>query len=192
VNPLDQQRRESAGPAEEAAARERFERSVLPHLDAAWGYARHLMRDPDDAGDAVQEAFLRAWRHFDGFRGAYGRAWLLTIVRNTCLTHVRRRSGAREQVPFEEESHVPDAPMPGPEAALARRRAGDSVHTALAELSGEFREVIVLRELEDLSYREIAQVVGAPIGTVMSRLSRARRQLACALRSAGPSEEPNP
>jgi RNA polymerase sigma-70 factor, ECF subfamily len=175
---------EASGPARAALSPrdlERFERCVLPHLDAAWNLARHMLRDAHEAEDAVQEAMLRACRHFAGLRGVDGRPWLMAIVRNTCLTQLRRRRPAGQAVEFDEEAHTPETAA-GPELELARVRASDSVRGALAALPVEFREVIVLRELEGLSYREIATVIDAPIGTVMSRLSRARHQLACALR----------
>ena len=155
---------------------QRFDESVLPHLDAAYNLARHLLRDPHQAEDAVQEAFLRALRHFGGFRGGDGRAWLLRIVRNTCFTQLRRRRSAGETVLLEED--MPDEDERSrPEANLARTVAAEQVREALAQLPAEFREAIVLRELEDLSYKEIAQIAGVPIGTVMSRLARGRRRL---------------
>ncbi len=174
----------AAGGGLSAAQAERFQRDVLPHLDAAYNLARHLVRAPEQAEDAVQEACLRALDHFDGFRGGDGRAWLLAIVRNTCYSLLRarqRREGRTDE--FDDELHSPETDA-GPEADRARERAGESLREALARLSLEFREVLVLRELEGLSYREIAAVAGVPIGTVMSRLSRARRQLAAALEPA--------
>lgn len=159
----------------------RFGECVLPHLDAAHNLARYLLRDPHEAEDAVQDACLRAIRHFHGFRGVDGRAWLLSIVRNTCFTRLRRRRSGGEVVEFEEEMHSVEADDAGPEADLARTIAAEQVREALDRLPVEFREVLVLRELEGLSYREIAQVAGVPIGTVMSRLARARRQLSAAL-----------
>jgi len=166
---------------------DRFHESVLPYLDAAYNLARYLVRDPHDAEDAVQEAFLRATRHFDGFRGVDGRAWLLSIVRNACFTLLRRRRSGSEVVEFEEEMHSVEDGASGPEADLARTIAAEQVQEGLARLPVEFREVLVLREMEGLSYKEIAQVAGVPIGTVMSRLARARRQLSAAL-TAGPEE----
>lgn len=160
---------------------ERFNACVLPHLDAAYNLARYLVRDPHDAEDAVQEAFLRAIRHFGGFRGADGRAWLLTIVRNTCFTQLGRRRPAGDRIEFDEKIHSPEAEAPEPEAALANALAAESVRAGLDRLAVEFREVLVLRELEGLSYKEIAQVAGVPIGTVMSRLARGRKQLLQAL-----------
>ncbi len=166
---------------------DRFHESVLPYLDAAYNLARYLLRDPHDAEDAVQEAFLRAVRHFDGFRGGDGRAWLLSIVRNTCFTQLSRRRSGGEAVEFEEDAHSVEDEGSGPEADLARTIAVERVRNALPQLAVEFREVLVLRELEGLSYKEIAQVAGVPIGTVMSRLARGRRQLWVAL-GHGPEE----
>jgi RNA polymerase sigma-70 factor (ECF subfamily) len=166
---------------------ERFDECVLPYLDAAYNLARYLVRDPHEAEDAVQDAFVRAIRHFDGFRGVDGRAWLLTIVRNTCFTHLRRRRSGGEPIEFEEELHSPEDESPGPETDLTRAIAAEQVQQGLARLAAEFREVLVLRELEGLSYKEISQVAGVPIGTVMSRLARGRRQLMATLED-GPKE----
>ena len=163
----------------------RFEQVVLGHLDAAHNLARYLLRDPHAAEDAVQEACLRAVRGFGGFRGGDGRAWLLRIVRNTCFTHLRRRGTAVERVPFEEEIHSVEDEAAGPEAQFARALAAEQLRDEMARLPAEFREVLVLRELEGLAYKEIAHVTGVPIGTVMSRLSRARRLLIAALAGAG-------
>jgi len=167
--------------------RERFEALVLPHLDAAYNLARYLLRDPHEAEDAVQNAFLRAMSYFEGLRGMDGRAWLLSIVRNTCYTQFRRRRSGGEKVEFDEEIHSQDTEVSEPEADLDRSMAGSSVREGLGRLTIEFREVLVLRELEGLSYKEIAHVIGAPIGTVMSRLARARQQLLLAL-GAGAKE----
>ena len=167
---------------------QRFNESVLPHLDAGYNLARHLLRDPHEAEDAVQEAFLRALRHFGGFRGVDGRAWLLRIVRNTCFTQLRRRRSAGEAVEFEEDVQTIEEDRSGPEADLERTVAAERVREGLAQLPVEFREALVLRELEGLSYKEIAQIAGVPIGTVMSRLARARRRLLMAL-AGGPGEE---
>jgi RNA polymerase sigma-70 factor, ECF subfamily len=178
-----EKRPETAGSQQPLSSREsdRFNRSVLPYLDAAYNLARHLVRDTHEAEDAVQEAFVRAIRYFDGFRGTDGRAWLLSIVRNTCYTQLRRRRLAGENVEFDEEVHAVADYGTGPEADLARTIATESLREAVSQLAVEFREVLVLRELEGLSYKEIAQVAGVPIGTVMSRLARGRRQLLLAL-----------
>jgi len=162
---------------------ERFTECVLPYLDAAHNLAHYLLRDPYEAEDAVQEAFLRAIRHFDGFRGVDGRAWLLSIVRNACFTQLRRRRSGGDKVEFDEEMHSLEKEESEPEADLSSTIAAESVREALSQLAVEFREVMVLRELEGLSYKEIAQVAGVPMGTVMSRLARGRKQLLVALRA---------
>jgi RNA polymerase sigma-70 factor (ECF subfamily) len=167
---------------------ERFTDRVLPYLDAAHNLARYLLRDAHEAEDAVQEAFLRAIRHFDSFRGADARAWLLSIVRNTCFTQLRRRRAGGEKVEFDEEIHSPEHDASEPEADLANTFAAESVREGLGQLAIEFREVLVLRELEGLSYKEIAHVAGVPMGTVMSRLARGRKQLLLAL-AAGATEK---
>jgi len=167
---------------------ERFNECVLPYLDAAHNLARYLTRDAHEAEDAVQDAFLRAIRHFGGFRGTDGRAWLLSIVRNTCLTRLRGRPSSGQSVEFDEEIHTAEEGAPGPEVDLERKAVTESVSEALGRLAVEFREVLVLRELEGLSYKEIAQVSGVPIGTVMSRLARGRKQLLLALAPLGPKE----
>jgi RNA polymerase sigma-70 factor (ECF subfamily) len=157
----------------------RFEAAVLPHLDAAYTLARYLMRDPHDADDAVQDAYLRALRYFDGFRGGDSRSWLLAIVRNSCYT-LRRQHGREALVTeFDEELHSDD--VEAADAALLRGAAQESLEEALRQLPNEFREVIVLRELQGLTYKEISEVAGVPVGTVMSRLARARQRLQRAL-----------
>jgi len=161
----------------------RFERLLLPHLDAAFNLARWLTRDNQEAEEVVQEAFLRALRFFGGFRGGDGRAWLLTIVRNTCFGRMRRERPGDLATPFDEEVHGLDREEPGPEAALLIADDARAVSRELRDLPVEFREVLVLREIEGLSYKEIAGVTGLPIGTVMSRLARARRRIQ--LRLAG-------
>jgi RNA polymerase sigma-70 factor (ECF subfamily) len=187
----DGRRSETDGPGPGITGRElrRFDEVVLPYLDAAYNLARHLLRNPHDAEDAVQEAFLRAVRYFDGFRGVDGRAWLLRIVRNTCFTQLRRGRTGGEHVEFDEQVHTAEDESTGPEADLVRTMTADLVRERLAGLPAEFREVLVLRELEGMSYKEIAQVAGVPIGTVMSRLSRARRQLVAALGAEGEGSE---
>lgn len=170
------------------ADHERFRRLVLPHMDSAYNFARYLCRDPSQAEDLVQDAFLRAFRGFRGFRGGDPRAWLFAIVRSSHLTWVRSQGGQRvqpvpadiEQAPTEDDT---------PEAALMRQGEVDMVRGAIAALPEPFRETLVLRELEELSYREIAEVTSAPIGTVMSRLARARQMLLAALPPLWPTEE---
>jgi len=158
--------------------RARFEQQVLPHLDAAFNLARWLTRNDHDAEDVVQEALLRAYRFFDGLRGA-PRPWLLAIVRNACFSWLQanRPAELRAIDGLEQESDAP-----GPEALAARDVDRRRLNEAIAALPVQFREVLVLRELEDLAYKDIARIAGIPIGTVMSRLSRARRLLGEALR----------
>jgi RNA polymerase sigma-70 factor (ECF subfamily) len=154
-----------------------FERQVLPHLDAAYNLARFLMRNDQDAEDIVQEASLRAFRFFESFRGENSRAWFLSIVRNTAFTALKRNRMNEETVVFEEELH--GGQIPALDAGIALDRAHDrqTVRAAIEQLPAEFREAITLRELEGMPYKEIADVAGVPIGTIMSRLARARRQL---------------
>jgi len=155
--------------------------ALLPHLDAAYNFARYLARNDADAADVVQEAYLRAMRYGDSFTGQNPRAWLFAIVRNTFFSMRKGNIPAETAVPFDEELHREDE-QPGPEAAMLKRADMRVVNEALEELSVEYREVIVLREFEDLSYKEIARVTGAPVGTVMSRLARARDQLTRAIK----------
>jgi RNA polymerase sigma-70 factor (ECF subfamily) len=174
----------------ESSELERFEVVVLPHLSAAYTLARYLTRNDHDAEDIVQDAYLRALKHFSGFRGEAGtsaRAWLLAIVRNTAYSSRRRHRPEDRATEFDETQHSDAVADDHPEAALLRRAAKDSLRGALDRLAPEFREVIVLRELEGLSYKEISDVAGVPVGTVMSRLSRARARLQEALRQ---EEEP--
>jgi RNA polymerase sigma factor (sigma-70 family) len=160
---------------------QRFEQIVLPHLGDAYTVARYLVRDEHDAEDLVQEAVLRALRHFDGYRDGDARAWLLTIVRNCCLTWHRRQRGSRETVPFAEPAVALVVDSAETDARAIAGSDRDRVARAVESLPIEFREVIVLRELEDLSYKEISTITGVPIGTVMSRLARARKRLAATL-----------
>ena len=157
-----------------------FERLMLPHLDSAYHLARWLVRNEHDAQDQVQEAYLRAYRFFPQFRGGDGRAWLLTIVRNTAMTWLGTGRASIATREFDEERHG-EVDSDGPESQALRQDARDQVNIALKKLSVEFREVLVLREMEDLSYREISQIAGIPVGTVMSRLSRARKEFAALL-----------
>jgi RNA polymerase sigma-70 factor (ECF subfamily) len=155
----------------------RFEAAVLPHLDAAYTLARYLTHDRHDAEDAVQDAYLRALRYFGGFRGGDGRTWILAIVRNSCQTLRRHRRRDALATEFDEEVHGEAAGAEETDAAALRGSARDSLLEALRRLPVEFREVLVLRELQGLSYKEIGEVAGVPVGTVMSRLSRARHRL---------------
>jgi RNA polymerase sigma-70 factor (ECF subfamily) len=156
---------------------ERFEELALPYLDDAYNLARHLTRNDHDAEDVVQEAYLRAHRYFDGFRGENPRAWLLAIVRHTAYSARRRDRLATLTTEFNDELHSVAVSGHGPERDLDRRETAERVQAALDELPPRFREVLVLREMQDLTYDQIARIVRAPIGTVMSRLSRARGRL---------------
>jgi RNA polymerase sigma-70 factor (ECF subfamily) len=153
-----------------------FEEMMLPHLDAAHNLARWLTRNEDDAKDVVQEAYLRAFRFFDGYRGGDGKAWLLEIVRNTCRTWMSRQKQAAVAEPFDEASHG-CVHATTAEEALVRSEKAAVLRRCIELLPAEFREVLVMRELEEMSYREIAGVAGVALGTIMSRLSRARKRL---------------
>jgi RNA polymerase sigma-70 factor (ECF subfamily) len=170
----------------DAARSRRFQQLALPHLDAAYNLARWLCGNPSDAEDVVQEAFMRAFRFFDTFRGDSARPWLLAIVRRTWYTEWRRRASPHEMLEFDDT--MDDAAFDGwstggadPQALLIRDEDTKRVHDALALLPVEYREVLILRELEEMGYREIAAVADVPIGTVMSRLARGRRKLAALL-----------
>ena len=154
----------------------RFEDVALPHLPAAYNLARWLVRNDQDAEDVVQEAYLRAFKFFDGYRGGESRTWLLTIVRNTCYSWLQRNR-ARELTDSIDETEVELQDPANPELRLVRNADAQMVRAALAELPLEFREVTVMRELEELSYKEIAAIADLPIGTVMSRLARGRKRL---------------
>lgn len=163
----------------------RFEQLILPHIHAAYNLARRLTVNDDDARDAVQEAYLRAYKFFDAFHGDNGRVWLLTIVRNTCYTQHRQARHGRMHEEFDEETHDPAAvpagaffmTPPDPQTHMQRQSERALVQRALDDLPHDYREVLVLREIEDLSYKEIAAIAGVPMGTVMSRLARARALL---------------
>ncbi|HEX4681291.1 MAG TPA: sigma-70 family RNA polymerase sigma factor [Gemmatimonadaceae bacterium] len=159
-----------------------FERVVLPHLDDAYALARNLLRDEHDAQDVVQEAVLRGIRYFDGFRGGDPRAWLLAIVRNCCHTWHRRRTESGVMVSYTDAESAPQLHDGQTADALALQSSERAVIArALDALPIEFREVIVLRELNEMSYKEIATITGVPVGTVMSRLARGRKRLASLL-----------
>ncbi|HEV3457937.1 MAG TPA: sigma-70 family RNA polymerase sigma factor [Thermoanaerobaculia bacterium] len=162
---------------DEEGRRVRFEAVVLPHFDAAYNLARWLTRHDDDAEDVVQTACLRALRFFDGFAGGNPRGWLLTIVRNTFYSWVAQHREHELATPFDEEIHTAEHSGGDPEAELLRQADAELLRQGFAALPVQFREVMVLREIEGLSYKEIAAIAGIPIGTVMSRLARARRHL---------------
>jgi RNA polymerase sigma-70 factor (ECF subfamily) len=161
----------------------RFRDVALPHLDEVYTLARYLMRNTDDAEDAVQECYLRALRHFDSYRGPAMKPWLLAILRNVCTNELTRR--ARGEVPtdyMQDESVAQKIPMwqepqAWPGKVVLRQQDSAAIRRLLADLPEPFREAIVLREINDLSYKEIAEVAGVPVGTVMSRLARARAML---------------
>jgi RNA polymerase sigma-70 factor (ECF subfamily) len=159
----------------------RFKALALPHLDDAYTLARYLLRNNSDADDAVQECYLRAFRHFDTFRGGPIKPWLLAILRNTCRATyagaARLVYGADALEDDSRQAPIWSEDSGTPEQAMVRRDDGDTMRRLIGELPAEFKEVIVLREINDLSYREIATVIEAPIGTVMSRLARGRKLL---------------
>jgi RNA polymerase sigma-70 factor, ECF subfamily len=191
-NELDGQEQMTVGNANagEHDKAQRFRDAALPHLDDVYTLARYLMRNTADAEDAVQECYLRALRHFDGYHGPAMKPWLLTILRNVCNAEFARRG--RQAVPSElladdEKADVEpiwqEAP-PSPEVALGREQDSSAIRQLVAALPQPFRDTIVLREINDLSYQEIAQVAGVPVGTVMSRLARARSMLRSAWNAA--------
>jgi RNA polymerase sigma factor (sigma-70 family) len=153
-----------------------FNDAVLPHFDAAYNLARWLTRNDQDAEDVVQEACMRAFKYWKGFSGGHPRSWLLAIVRNTYYSWVRERSVQPELTEDGEIDEIDDG-APNPERVLLQNADRDMLKAALEDLTVEFREAIVLREMEGLSYKEIADIAGVPIGTVMSRLARARKRL---------------
>lgn len=163
---------------------DRFHQTIVPHLDASYNFARFLSRDAEAAEDIVQEAFLRAYRHFDGYRGGDPRAWLFSIVRN-CYRAWRQegRRKAHYELPIADErdddqpaAHAIASDEDTPEMAMIHKSDAERVRAVIRGLPEAMREILVLRELEDLSYRQIAEIIGVPIGTVMSRLARARRE----------------
>jgi RNA polymerase sigma factor (sigma-70 family) len=153
-----------------------FEEALLPHLDAAHNLARWLLRNEHDAQDVVQEAYLRAFKSFGGFHGSNGRAWLLTIVRNTCYTLLKKNQ-AVDFTTFDEEIHVAGDESASPATVLEHSEDAELIREAMNELPAEFREILALRHQEGLSYKEIADIAQIPPGTVMSRLARARAKL---------------
>ncbi len=170
----------------DAEDRLRFEQLVLPHVDSAFNLARWLLRSRADAEDVAQEALLRACRFFRGFDGGDARAWLLQIVRNTCYSWLEKNRPRELMVEFDEELHP--QPAATPESIAIAKEDRERLIRALESLPARFREVLVLRELEGCSYKEIAAIMSIPIGTVMSSLSRARRQLYSALANSSHKE----
>ena len=154
-----------------------FEQAILPHIDAAYNLARWIMGNDQDAEDMVQEAYLRAYQYFTGFQGNSSRAWLLTIVRNTCYTWLHKNLAQPSSVELNDEISADDSPSTDPENFLQLRANHLAVRSALEKLPLDLRELIVLRELEGMSYKEIASIASIPIGTVMSRLARARQKI---------------
>jgi RNA polymerase sigma-70 factor (ECF subfamily) len=172
----------AGGASDDEEKARRFRDAALPYLDDAYALARFLMRNTADAEDAVQECYLRAFRHFDSYRGPAMKPWLLTILRNVCNAEFTR---GRQEMPSDPTEEAPAAevlpiwqePQTSPEAALLRHREDETIRRLVAKLPQPFREAIVLREVNELSYHEIAEVAGVPVGTVMSRLARARTML---------------
>ena len=150
---------------------------LVNHLDASYNLAKWLTQNEHDAEDIVQDAYLRAIRHFGSFQVGEGRAWLLAIVRNLCYDSMRRKSVRERTTPFDEDLHHTCLDSSDPETSLLQKERAGLLRDALAELPLELREVLVLRELEELSYREISSIAQVPMGTVMSRLNRARKRL---------------
>jgi RNA polymerase sigma factor (sigma-70 family) len=171
------------GGSEEEKSR-RFREATLPHLDALYTAARYFTRNATDADDAVQECYLRAFRHFDGFRGTEIKPWLVAILRNVCRAEYARRSNmVATDFDTDELQHgfpIWQEEQDSPEDTLRRGQDAASIRALVAALPPQFREVVVLRDIDDLSYREIAQAVDVPIGTVMSRLARGRSMLRAA------------
>jgi RNA polymerase sigma-70 factor (ECF subfamily) len=161
---------------------------VLPHLGAAYNLARWLVGSQHDAEDVVQESYLRALKFFTGFRGGNGRPWLLAIVRNTCYTWLRGNRMDAVTTELDEDMPLADTHDVNPEELLMAAARSELVQRALEQLPAEFREVVILRELEGMSYKEIAEIAGVPMGTVMSRLARARVRLQKLLSEANPAE----
>lgn len=152
-----------------------FEDTFLPHLDAAYNLARWLTRDPTDADDVVQEAYMRAFRFFESYRGGDSRAWVMKIVRNTCYSWLEKNRSYETLSELDEELHPHDAA--DPEKILLENIDKQKLRDLIEGLPAEFREVVILRDVEEMSYKDIAAIADLPLGTVMSRLARARRKL---------------
>jgi len=170
------QRHEEQGAAQEHELAS-FEAMMLPHMDAAHNLARWLLRNDQDAQDVVQEAYLRAFKSFSGFHGSNGRAWLLTIVRNTSYTLLKKNRAADLTTTFDEEIHASGRESVSPAAILEHAEDAELMKNAMNQLPAEFREILTLRHQEELSYQEIGEILKIPVGTVMSRLARARAKL---------------
>jgi RNA polymerase sigma-70 factor (ECF subfamily) len=154
-----------------------FEETMLPHLDAAHNLATWLLRNEQDAEDVVQEAYLRAFKSFDGFRGSNGRPWLLTIVRNASYTFLKENKAVDLTIPFDDEIHAIGQESASPATILEHAEDAELMNSAMNDLPAEFREILTLRHQEELSYQEIGEILKIPVGTVMSRLARARAKL---------------
>lgn len=172
-----------AGDVNDPERARRFRDAAVPHLDAVYTLSRYLLRNAADAEDAVQECYLRALKHFDTFRGGPIRPWLFAILRNVCKMTYAQRGFAAEEV-AEDATPMWSEPAVTPEAHMLRRHDDQSIREMVSALPAAFREALVLREVDDLSYREIAEIVDAPVGTVMSRLARARSMLRAAWQRA--------
>ena len=182
----------------QANKRAQFEATVLPHLDAAYNLARWLLRNNADADDVTQEACVRAYRFFDSFHGGNAKTWLLTIVRHACYTWLRQHRAQKSNTPFDEQLHSAQEAVDGhtpfcadPETLFLQNADRQLLQRCLEALPLEYREAVVLRELEGLSYKEIGTVLDVPIGTVMSRLARGRRELLKTLRRLMDEDKPN-
>jgi RNA polymerase sigma-70 factor (ECF subfamily) len=154
-----------------------YEEALLPHLGAAYNLARWIMGNDQDAEDMVQEAYLRAYQYFGSYQGGNSRSWLLTIVRNTCYTWLRQNRSQELSLDLEDEIFTSDSEALDPESLFQHSLDHQLVRRALEKLPVEYRELIVLRELEGMAYKEIALMTKIPIGTVMSRLARGRQRL---------------
>jgi RNA polymerase sigma-70 factor, ECF subfamily len=168
--------------SEDSERAQRFRDAALPHLDDVYTLARYLLRSPTDADDAVQECYLRALKHFDSYRGPQMKPWLFAILRNICNAEFARRAGSQVTAIEDLPESAEQAPLwheaqETPEAQMLRKRDASAIRQLVAALAEPFRETFVLREIHNLSYREIADIIEAPVGTVMSRLARARTML---------------
>jgi RNA polymerase sigma-70 factor (ECF subfamily) len=186
---LQKHEEQDATPGQELAS---FEETMLPHMDAAHNLAKWLLHNKEDAQDVVQEAYLRAFKSFGGFHGSNGRSWLLTIVRNTSYTLMKKNRAVDLTTTFDEQMHVSTYDSVSPTTQLEQTEEAELVRRAMDRLSVEFREILALRHLEGLSYNEIAHIAQIPPGTVMSRLARARDKLKESLGSSISWGSPRP